>query len=49
MGGGGLRVQPYILKAPRLQTLGAELLNFTTDWFLVGDGGMGFWDYYRGP
>ena len=20
-----------------------------TDWFLVGNGGMGYWDYYRGP
>ena len=20
-----------------------------SDWFLVGNGGMGFWDYYRGP
>ena len=20
-----------------------------SDWFLVGNGGMGYWDYYRGP
>ena len=21
----------------------------SSDWLLVGNGGMGFWDYYRGP
>ena len=24
-------------------------LSTTAPWFLVGNGGMGYWDYYRGP
>ena len=29
--------------------LALEGLVTVTDWFLVENGGMGFWDYYRGP
>ena len=26
-----------------------NLSYHNSDWFLVGNGGMGYWDYYRGP
>ena len=50
---GGLGFRVYDLGF-RVFSLGdcidvSTIQGATTDWFLVGNGGMAFWDYYRGP